>query len=87
LRLSRKHKFGKAEFCLPDFEFVNRCAYFDYERDRAYLRIKKNLSILKPRATSKKPRRAKVNKRIEIRLHNYLEYHQPGILRWETRLN
>jgi predicted RecB family nuclease len=42
--MSRKHKFGKAQFCLPDFEFVNRCAYFDYQRDRAYLRIKKDLA-------------------------------------------
>jgi DNA-directed RNA polymerase subunit RPC12/RpoP len=68
LTMSRKHKFGKAEFCLPDFEFVNRCAYFDYQRERAYLRIKKNLGATKPRPTSKRPRRAKINKRIEVSL-------------------
>jgi hypothetical protein len=66
--MSRKHKFGKAEFCLPDFEFVNRCAYFDYQRDRAYLRIKKNLGIPKQRPSSQRPRRAKINKRIEVSL-------------------
>src|SRR5260370_3156405 len=68
--VNRKHKFGKAQFCLPDFEFVNRCAYFDYQRDRAYLRIKKdlNISIPKPRLTSKRRRRAKINKRIEVSL-------------------
>ena len=66
--VSRKHKFGKAQFCLPDFEFVNRCAYFDYQRDRAYLRIKKDLSIPKPRLTPKRLHRAKINKRIEVSL-------------------
>jgi predicted RecB family nuclease len=66
--MSRKHKFGKAQFCLPDFEFVNRCAYFDYQRDRAYLRTKKDPSIPKPRLKSKRLRRAKINKRIELRL-------------------
>jgi predicted RecB family nuclease len=66
--MSRKHKFGKAEFCLPDFEFVNRCAYFDYQRDRAYLRSKKKLGVTKPRPTPKRPRRAKINKRIEVSL-------------------
>ena len=38
---SRRHKFGKARFCLPELEFVNRCAYFDYQRDRVYVRSKK----------------------------------------------
>jgi predicted RecB family nuclease len=66
--MSRKHKFGKAEFCLPDFEFVNRCSYFDYQRDRAYLRSKKKLGVTKPRPTPKRPRRAKINKRIEVSL-------------------
>ena len=37
LTKQRKHKFGKVEFCLPDLEFVNRCAYFDYQRDRVYV--------------------------------------------------
>ena len=36
--VSRKHKFGRPEFCLPDFEFVNGCAYFDYQRDKVNVR-------------------------------------------------
>jgi hypothetical protein len=37
---SGKHKFGTAQFCLPDLEVINRCAYFDYLRDRVYVRAK-----------------------------------------------
>ena len=38
--ISRNHRFGKARFCLPELEFVNRCAYFDYQRDRVFVRSK-----------------------------------------------
>jgi len=64
---NRKHRFGKAEFYLPDLDFVNKCAYFDYQRDRVHLRVKKHIGVRKPRPTSKRPRRAKVNKYIEVR--------------------
>jgi hypothetical protein len=30
--------FRKAEFFCPDFEVVNKCAYFDYQRDRIFAR-------------------------------------------------
>jgi hypothetical protein len=65
--ISRKHRFGKAEFCLPDLEFVNRCAYFDYQQDKVYFRTGKHRGASRLRSTPKQPRRAKVNKRIEIR--------------------
>jgi predicted RecB family nuclease len=65
--VSHKHRFGKSEFCLPDFEFVNRCAYFDYQRDKVYVRGGKHPNCGKLRRVVKRPRCAKVNKRIEIR--------------------
>jgi hypothetical protein len=30
--------FRKAEFSCPEFEVVNQCAYFDYQRDRVFAR-------------------------------------------------
>jgi hypothetical protein len=30
--------FGGARFNLPDFDHINRCAYFDYQRERVFLR-------------------------------------------------
>src|SRR6185369_12997013 len=26
---NNRHRFGKIQFCLPDFELVNKCAYYD----------------------------------------------------------
>lgn len=33
--------FGKAEFACPEFELVNKCAYFDYQRDRVFARTRR----------------------------------------------
>jgi predicted RecB family nuclease len=60
-----KHRFGKADFCLPDLEFVNKCAYFDYQRNRAYIRTRSSRRGKKPRPTPRRSRPVKVNKRIE----------------------
>jgi len=65
--VSRKHRFGRPEFCLPDFEFVNRCAYFDYQRDKVNVRSGKRPISTDLRPALKRPLRAKANKRITIR--------------------
>jgi len=65
--VSRKHKFGRPEFCLPDFEFVNGCAYFDYQRDKVKIRNGKRPISIDGLPTQRPPLRAKANKRIEIR--------------------
>jgi predicted RecB family nuclease len=65
--VSRKHKFGRPEFCLPDFEFVNGCAYFDYQRDKVKVRNGKRPISIDGLPTQRPPLRAKANKRIEIR--------------------
>jgi hypothetical protein len=49
--LSSRREFGRAKFSLPDFDHVNQCAYFDYQREKVYLR------------TSKAVRRARTNRR------------------------
>jgi hypothetical protein len=58
----------KAEYALPDFEYANKCAYFDYQRDKVFIRTNRNLR--KSRETSKKARRhfRRVNKRVELKL-------------------
>ena len=35
---SSRREWGRAEFAVPDFEFINNCAYFDYQRDRIFSR-------------------------------------------------
>src|SRR5262249_40404146 len=58
----------RSSFALPDLQFVNQCAYFDYQRDKVFLRT--NDAIRKAKAMKKrweKPRRLKINKTIEVR--------------------
>ena len=31
--------FKRNDFCFPELEKINRCAYFDYQRDKVYFRI------------------------------------------------
>ena len=46
-RWANDRKWGRVNFIHPDYEVVNNCAYFDYQRERVYARnsptIKKNL--------------------------------------------
>jgi predicted RecB family nuclease len=65
--VSRKHRFGRPEFCLPDFEFVNGCAYFDYQRDKVNVRSGKRLISTDRLRAPRQPLRAKANKYVEIR--------------------
>jgi predicted RecB family nuclease len=42
-KLSDFHTWGKIPFVHPDYEYINKCAYFDYQRDRVYIRTSKTL--------------------------------------------
>ncbi len=58
-RPSRRPRFGKAEFSLPEFEIANRCAYFDYQRDRVFVRTSTSVK----RSMARKRRRERRKKR------------------------
>jgi predicted RecB family nuclease len=49
--------FRKAEFSCPDFEVVNKCAYFDYQRDRVFARTRRVPRRLSVRCAPKTKRR------------------------------
>jgi predicted RecB family nuclease len=58
------YHFGKVQFVLEDLDFINRCSYFDYQRDKVYFRTEK---WMKRGNTPKKTQGAnKVNKYIKI---------------------
>ena len=42
-KLSDFHTWGKVPFVHPDYEYINKCAYFDYQRERVYIRTSKIL--------------------------------------------
>ena len=56
------YKWGKVNFQLNNLEFINQRAYFDYQRDKIFLRTNKNLRNLKQPKRNQKNRKYKVNK-------------------------
>lgn len=51
LKASNPYNFGKVDFQLPEFEFINQAAYWNYQRDRVYVKSNKRGK----RATRKPP--------------------------------
>jgi predicted RecB family nuclease len=37
----RNHRFGVISFVLPELDFVNKCAYFNYQREKVFVRTNK----------------------------------------------
>ncbi|RJO61759.1 TM0106 family RecB-like putative nuclease [candidate division WS5 bacterium] len=52
--------FRENNFCFPDLEKINRCAYFDYQRDKVYARI----SPLHRKSITKKAHKFKRNHKV-----------------------
>ena len=54
--------FRKAEFAYPEFELVNKCAYFDYQRDHVVARSARRQAYpAKPKRAPKTERRASLS--------------------------
>jgi hypothetical protein len=65
-RAGNERKWGKVRFFHPDFEFVNDCAYFDYQRQRVFVRTSKTLKKNRRRSGAQVNRRLRVSRRVEI---------------------
>lgn len=65
---SSRREWCKAEFAIPEFEFVNDRAYFDYQRDRVYIRTNESLRKRLARERRKKgKRRHRPNAQVELK--------------------
>ena len=62
----RSHRFGKKDSSLPGFDFVNKCAYFEYQRDKVFARTSPRLKVIKQRKGRARRPALKVNKVIEL---------------------
>ncbi len=51
--------WGTPSFFYPDFDYINKCAYFDYQRERVFIRTSRNLKRGQAQAAKKKERRRK----------------------------
>ncbi len=63
-RRDSNRQWGTAQFALPEFEQINRCGYFDYQRDRVYVRASRKIRKKGPR--KHRNRKLRVNRRLEV---------------------
>ena len=57
LKPESPYEFGPVDFALPEFEHINRCAYWDYQRDRVYIRSSRRLRQVAKRKEKRSKRR------------------------------
>jgi predicted RecB family nuclease len=62
-----RREFGRGNFAFPELEYVNQCAYFDYQRDKVFLRTNPTLRRVHTRKVQRRTRKFRVNRRIMIR--------------------
>ena len=60
------YTWARVNFVHPDYEFVNNCAYFDYQRERVYVRTNKTLQKSRARKTPSPNRNLKASEQIVI---------------------
>lgn len=64
---SSRPELGRTKFVNSDFDYVNKCAYFDYQREKIFLRTSKTLNkISSQKSKLIKAKKLKANKIIEI---------------------
>ena len=59
------HRFGKFKFALPGFDAVNRSAYFDYQRQKIFVRTSTPLKRVLTKSIPRRPR-LKPNRVLQI---------------------
>jgi len=60
---SRHKKWGVIAFVLEDLAYINKCAYFDYQREKVFVRTNKNLRNVKKSGRFQESRSYKINKK------------------------
>jgi hypothetical protein len=62
------HDWGKKEFAIPEFESITKCAYFDYQRSRVFLRTNPSFRHIHRRQRKRVRRPSyRVNRTVEFR--------------------
>ena len=65
---ARKTEWNTRSPFFPDFKFINKCSYFDYQRERVFIRTNKTLLRLCKRAKAHKRWTYRINRKIELRI-------------------
>ncbi len=62
IRLARPLHLGNNTFNMPEFDYINKCAYFDYQRSKIFWRTDDNLRKAIRRKARKRSARQRANK-------------------------
>ena len=62
LKPASPYNWGPIEFVSPDLDHINKCAYWDYQRDRVYVRSSTQLKRTASQKRRRKHRGVRVNK-------------------------
>lgn len=66
IKVTNPYKFGAVDFCLPEFDYINKCAYFDYQRNKISLSRESQQRRLRARRSQRTRRTCRVSKTIVI---------------------
>jgi hypothetical protein len=67
IKITNPYKFGKIDFCVPEFDYINKCAYFDYQRNKISLSRESRKCRLKTVRSQRQRRTYQVNKTVVLR--------------------
>jgi predicted RecB family nuclease len=67
-KLAGGPKWGDVDFFHPDYTYINRCAYFDYQRQRVFVRTSKRIrkSVRKAGTRPRHNRKLRLSQRVSI---------------------
>ncbi|HKA55706.1 MAG TPA: hypothetical protein VKJ47_18795, partial [Candidatus Binatia bacterium] len=61
-------KWSRVRFACPDYDFINKCSYFDYQTQRVHIRTSRTLSrVEKRRRSDAEKGRLRVSQKVELR--------------------
>jgi predicted RecB family nuclease len=65
-KMASNRKWHRVNFVHPDYEFINSCAYFDYQRERVFVRSSPNLRKRFPKQRRSRNRTNRISKRVTV---------------------
>ena len=65
-KLGNDRKWGKVDFLHPEYERINSCAYFDYQRERIFVRTNRRIKRSKAKTEGSKNRKLRISRHIHV---------------------
>jgi len=66
IKMASAYKFGAVDFCMPELDYINKCAYFDYQRNKISLSRESQQRRLKARRARQTRRTCRVGTAVFI---------------------